>query len=111
MTVFKASLTLCLVLLCLTVTNNSWADEIILTHRSGKVQVIPVEAHDDPVEQVSFRRTSSAGTPDKQPGQPATTVTTPAEETRPMLKKTTPPAGDGSKQPFKLKWAPPMDTQ
>jgi len=88
-----------------------WADEIILTHRSGKVRIIPVEAHDDPVEQVSFRRTTTAGPQDNQPAQPATTMTTPAEETRPLQKKAAPPANDTTKPPFKLKWAPPMDVQ
>lgn len=111
MTVLKTSLTLCLAIICLTATNNSWADEIILTHRSGKVQVITVETHDDPVEQVSFRRTTTAGTTEKQPAQPATTTTTPAKETRSIHKKAVPSTGGDSKPPFKLKWAPPMDAQ
>jgi hypothetical protein len=88
-----------------------WADEIILTHRSGKVRVIPVETHDDPVEQVSFRRTGTSGTPEKQLVQPDTTMTTPAKETRPLQEKTVPRTGNDSKPPFKMRWAPPMDAQ
>lgn len=108
MTLFKFKLPLLLLVFCLTAPY-LWADEIIITHRSGKVRTIPVETHDDPVEQVSFRRTTTAGTTEKQPAQP--TTTTPAKETRPIHKKAVPSTGGDSKPPFKLKWAPPMDAQ
>jgi len=78
------------------------SDEIIITHRSGKVQIIQIESSDDLIEQVSFR-------PAPQKASPVQSTilkpSPPSGEAHPDTGKTTDKAGP------KIKWAPPADAR
>ncbi len=80
------------------------ADEIVVTHRSGKVQTISIDSNTDPVEQISFRKTDTT-----TPGNPGKTQTPPAPTPPPQVQQQSapqqPPAAD--KPPVKFKWAAP----
>lgn len=85
------------------------ADEIVITHRSGKVQTLRIEQPDDPVESVSFkpgRSDQKAASPAPAPAVvPAKQITpeTAKEEVKAAAKED---KGSGN---IKLRWAEPMD--
>jgi hypothetical protein len=84
----------------------SLADEVIITHRSGKVQRIQIKENGDPVEQVSFKRSAvqAQSTPDAEP----VAAPVPEKAFSPKPAETTKPGG---KPGIKIKWASPMDPQ
>jgi hypothetical protein len=82
------------------------ADEVVITHRSGKVQIIPIEEKGDPVEQVSFRRSVTQ----PQSTSAAAPVATPAPAKVESQKKSETPQKSG-RLPIKVRWAEPMDPQ
>jgi len=87
-------------------TTSALADEIIITHRSGKVQTVQLEENGDPVDQVSFRRSVV-----KTQAAPASSpVAAPAPEKAPSQKPAE-AAKPGTKPGVKIKWAAPMDPQ
>lgn len=81
------------------------ADEIIITHHSGKVQTIPLSDSSDPVEQISIRRTektvSSTAAKTVAPAilAPTETIAAPIQ-----------PEKSADKPKLKVKWAEPVDT-
>lgn len=97
------------------------ADEIIITHQSGKVQVIKIEQSNDPVDQVSFRR-SKATAPQAQ--QQTQAVPSPVVESKSAtaapIAVAAPSVANSTKAPetvktpnksgVKIKWAAPMDS-
>lgn len=76
------------------------ADEVVITHRSGKVQIITIDTSGDPIDQVSFRR-KDAGAPVEVGG---------SSRARQQQSETEQKKETGAPK-FKLKWAPPVDTQ
>lgn len=102
-------------LLCM--VPNVIADDIIITHRSGKVQTIRIEQNGDPVEQVSFRRgkedVPQAQTKPQPPSAPAGIIAAPAPVTSappaPVTPKTAETAKEPDKSGVKIKWATPVD--
>lgn len=80
------------------------ADEVVITHRSGKVQIIPIEEKGDPVEQVSFRRSASQS----QSAPAAAPVAAPAKVESQQKSETPQKSG---RLPIKVRWAEPMDPQ
>lgn len=92
------------------------ADEIIITHRSGKIQTIRIEQNDDPVEQVSFRRSKEETQQVQQPvsNTAAATKAVPDAATAPSPKATSPkveePAKASERSGIKIKWAQPVDS-
>lgn len=87
----------------------SMADEIIITHRSGKIQTIRIEQNGDPVEQVSFRRSKEEPHQIQQSQSNSTTAPKTASDAAPP-KKTAEPAKATERSGIKIKWAQPMDT-
>lgn len=93
------------------------ADEIVITHRSGKVQTLRIEQPDDPVESVSFKpgRADQTATPAAAP-VPASIVV-PTGQAAPELVNVTPVKEAATKAAkedkgsgnIKLKWAEPID--
>ncbi|MGE0916969.1 hypothetical protein [Trichlorobacter lovleyi] len=94
----------------------SMADEIIITHRSGKIQTIRIEQNGDPVEQVSFRRSKKEAQQVQQPASNAAAATkaVPDVATAPSPKATPPkveePAKAAERSGIKIKWAQPVDS-
>ncbi len=94
----------------------SMADEIIITHRSGKVQTIRIEQNGDPVEQVSFRRSKEEAQHIQQPGSNAAAATkaVPNAATVPSPRVAPPkvlePAKPAERSGIKIKWAQPVDS-
>lgn len=84
------------------------ADEIVITHRSGKVQTIRIEQPDDPVEQVSFRRGAGEAPRAARPDAPAAPAASaaPAAPAAPTVPE---PAQKPERSGIKVKWASPMD--
>jgi len=76
------------------------AEEIVITHRSGKVQIIQVESSIDPIESVAFRRSGK----NNLPAMPPTPEGTVAPKTQDKAKVSGKPS-------VKYKWAKPMDPQ
>ena len=72
------------------------AEEIVITHRSGKVQIIHVDGSVDPIESVAFRRSGGNNLQ-----APEGTVTP----------KTQDKAKISGKPSIKYNWAKPMDPQ
>lgn len=94
------------------------ADEVIIIHRSGKIQTLQIDDAADPVEQVSFRRKApeAKATPQAQTAPPAAVVTTPSVViTAPAAASTAKPAAPAktsdTKSGVKIKWAEPMDAK
>lgn len=94
------------------------ADEVIIIHRSGKIQTLQIDGSADPVEQVSFRRKApeAAATPQAQITPPAAAVAVipPAASTSPAsapAAKAAAPAKAPEKPGVKIKWAEPMDAK
>lgn len=87
-----------------------WAEEVILIHRSGKIQTIQIDSSSDPVEQVSFRKTDRTGAVKMSPSQPAPVPAT--REIQPPKISVQPPAEQAKpaeKPGVKIKWAAPSD--
>ena len=92
------------------------SDEIIITHRSGKVQTIRIEQPGDPVEQVSFRRGKEESPTPQQ--QSAATPSAPQQQQKPVASQPSAPAAVKTPEPaqssggsgVKIKWAKPVDT-
>ena len=95
------------------------ADEVIIIHRSGKIQTLQIDDAADPVEQVSFRRKApeAAATPQASAAPPAAVVAVPqvvttAPAATPTAKSATPAAkASDNKSGVKIKWAEPMDAK
>lgn len=108
---------LSIILLFATTSLLSAADEITITHRSGKVQTIKIEQPDDPVDQVSFKpgrataepvsSTPSAKQQGVAAGAAAGAVT--VIETKPAAKQPAPVKAEKGEGGVKIKWAQPMD--
>lgn len=113
----------CLTLLCVLYTactlfsSTALADEIVITHRSGKTQTIRVEAGDDPVEQISIRKEAAAAPktelkavpPAQTPSQTAVTPP-PSQQAAPTgTAKQTAPEPRHETGGVKIKWADPVD--
>ncbi len=88
-------------------------DEIVITHRSGKVQTLRIEQPDDPVESVSFK----PGRADQTATSAAAPATAPARQITPDLTNVE-PVKEGAKKAvnedkdpanIKLRWAAPVD--
>ena len=87
------------------------ADEIIIIHRSGKIQTLQIDSAADPVEQVSFRRKAQEITTTQQPQpQPAPAAAAAVTQAPPAAKAET-PAKAPEKSGVKIKWAEPMDAK
>lgn len=95
-----------LVACLLSMTALAIADEVVITHRSGKVQIIPIEEKGDPVEQVNFRRSATQS----QSAPAAAPVAAPAPAKVESQQKSETPQKSG-KPPIKVRWAEPMDPQ
>lgn len=95
------------------------ADEVIIIHRSGKIQTLQINSAEDPVEQVSFRRKApeAAATPQVAPVPPTAVVAAPpvvttAPAAAPTAKSAAPaPKTPDTKPGVKIKWAEPMDAK
>ncbi len=94
------------------------ADEVIIIHRSGKIQTLQIDSAADPVEQVSFRRkapeTVAAPQTQATPSAAAVAVIPPAASTAPAsapAAKAAAPAKAPEKPGVKIKWAEPMDAK
>jgi hypothetical protein len=94
------------------------AEEIIITHRSGKVQIIQVDSSIDPVESVTLRRSGENTLPAMPPPSaqlpPRTTATPPPEPPTlegTVIPKTQDEANVSGKPSIKYKWAQPLDPQ
>lgn len=95
------------------------ADEVIIIHRSGKIQTLQIDGAADPVEQVSFRRKApeAAATPQASAAPPAAVVAAPpvvttAPAATPAAKTAAPaPKTPDTKPGVKIKWAEPMDAK
>lgn len=95
------------------------ADEIVITHRSGKVQILPINDAGDPVEQVSFRKSRTESntlpapaaqqTPVPTPGGKA--LTPPAINEKVVVQKPVETPKSPDKPAVKFKWAEPRDPQ
>lgn len=94
------------------------ADEIVIVHRSGKIETIKIDSDTDPVEQVNFRKTEKTETkpalrPEANriptPPVPAKTPQ-PDQETRAQPKPSE-PEQKANKPNIKIKWAQPMEAQ
>jgi uncharacterized membrane protein len=95
------------------------ADEVIIIHRSGKIQTLQIDGAADPVEQVSFRRKApeTAAAP-QAPAVPSAAVaaTPPVVTTAPAAAPAAKSAAPAAKTPdtkpgVKIKWAEPMDAK
>ena len=95
------------------------ADEVIIIHRSGKIQTLQIDDSADPVEQVSFRRKApeATATPQASAAPPAAVVAVPqvvttAPAATPTAKSAAPAAKTPDTKPgVKIKWAEPMDAK
>lgn len=92
------------------------AEEIVVTHRSGKVQIIQVDGSIDPIESVAFRRSGGNNLPamPSSPQLPSHSTATPPEPPTPegtVTPKTQDKAKISGKPSIKYKWAKPMDPQ
>lgn len=92
------------------------ADEIIIIHRSGKIDTVPLNDSNDPVEQVSFKRSSQpvSGDTAKTQAAPAApapaTVQPPKQVEKPPAPPATPVAESSTGKPkIKIRWAEPVD--
>ena len=84
------------------VVTGALSDEIIITYRSGKVQIIQIEPSDDLIEQVSYRPAQQKASPVQSP---PLKPSPPSSEANPDSGKTADKAGP------KIKWAPPADSR
>lgn len=90
------------------------ADELIVIHKSGKIQTIQIDSSSDPIDQVSFRRlnTTAASAP-PPPAHSAANVAPsavpPPQQT--TAQKATETAKAPEKAEVKIKWAQPMDAK
>lgn len=91
------------------------ADDLIVIHRSGKIQTIQIDSSNDPIEQVSFRRGKENVTQIQQQQPlvaPAVVVTTPPKASAvtqsPQKAAEMPKTADTPN--VKVKWATPVDS-
>lgn len=105
------------------------ADEVIIIHRSGKIQTVQIDDNADPVDQVSFRKTEKPVLPagSDQPVVPqvkntpvaplavTTTPTQPASALAPpvaaIAAKPVEAVKPSDKSGVKIKWAEPVDAK
>ena len=98
------------------------ADELIVIHRSGKIQTIQIDGNADPIDQVSFRRKAESPhvlQKESQPSPAPTVNTAPAlpaaVSATPSAPVAAPKAAETPKSPakpgVKIKWAEPLDAK
>ncbi len=89
------------------------ADDIIIIHRSGKIQTIQIDGVSDPIEQVSFRRGKDTQS-QVQVTPPTGTAPAPgavsAVKTPDSPPKLAEEAKSATKSNIKVKWATPVDS-
>ena len=90
------------------------ADELIIIHKSGKIQTIQIDSSSDPIDQVSFRRINTTPVPAPVPPthsgvNVAPSAAPPTQQT--TARKATETAKAPEKAEVKIKWAQPMDAK
>lgn len=95
-------------------TTTVLADELIVIHKSGKIQTIQIDSSSDPIDQVSFRRIHTTAA--HAPVPPANSAANVAPSAAPPTQQTTArKAAETAKAPekaeVKIKWAQPMDAK